>query len=67
MWTLLQLPCLTLPHGAGPSGLPLGVQVIGRFGEDAKLFVAAQWIRQALESAGTRASAPLPLTEGRQP
>ncbi|MEK6594461.1 MAG: amidase, partial [Pseudomonadota bacterium] len=24
MWTLLRLPCLTLPHGTGPAGLPLG-------------------------------------------
>ena len=48
MWTLLQLPCLTLPYGRGPAGLPLGVQVVGGYGEDSRLFVHAQWIRQAL-------------------
>ena len=35
MWTLLGLPCITLPCGAGPNGLPLGVQLIGRHGGDA--------------------------------
>ncbi|OGA48977.1 MAG: hypothetical protein A3F74_25135 [Betaproteobacteria bacterium RIFCSPLOWO2_12_FULL_62_58] len=48
MWTLLLLPCLTLPCGRGPTGLPLGVQVIGRHGGDAALFVAAEWVQRAL-------------------
>ena len=48
MWTLLRLPCLTLPHGHGQAGLPLGVQVIGRRDDDARLFMTAQWIRDAL-------------------
>jgi amidase len=51
MWTLLRLPCLTLPYGEGPSGLPLGVQVIGRRGEDPALFVSAEWIIRALDRA----------------
>jgi len=49
MWTLLRLPCLTLPHGVGPHGLPLGLQVVGRRGEDAHLFVHAEWIRRRLD------------------
>ena len=48
LWTLLLLPCLTLPYGKGPTGLPLGVQVIGRHGGDAALFVAAEWVQRAL-------------------
>ncbi len=48
IWTLLLLPCLTLPYGKGPSGLPLGVQVIGPHGGDAALFVNAEWARRAL-------------------
>jgi amidase len=48
LWTLLRLPCLTLPHGAGPAGLPLGVQVIAPRGRDAALFVYAEWVRRAL-------------------
>ena len=50
MWTLLQLPCLTLPYGKGPLGLPLGVQIIGSRGADTALFVNAEWIRRALGS-----------------
>ncbi len=49
MWTFLGLPCLTLPHGVGPHGLPLGIQVIGREDEDRGLFFHAEWIRRALE------------------
>ena len=48
MWTLLHLPCLTLPCGAGPGGLPLGVQLIGARGGDAALFPNAEWARRAL-------------------
>jgi Asp-tRNA(Asn)/Glu-tRNA(Gln) amidotransferase A subunit family amidase len=48
MWTLLRLPCLTLPCGTGPRGLPLGVQVIGRRGGDTALFVNAEWIARAV-------------------
>lgn len=51
MWTLLRLPCFTLPYGRGPAGLPLGVQVVGRYGEDATVFLHAEWIRQALGQA----------------
>ncbi len=48
MWTLLRLPCLTLPHGAGVSGLPLGIQLVAPYGNDAALFVNAEWVRCAL-------------------
>jgi Asp-tRNA(Asn)/Glu-tRNA(Gln) amidotransferase A subunit family amidase len=50
MWTLLRLPCLTLPNGAGPSGLPLGIQVIAAAGCDAALFRNAEWVRRALST-----------------
>ena len=53
MWTFLGLPCLTLPHGTGAHGLPLGIQVVGRYGGDAGLFVHAEWIRRALGGAQT--------------
>lgn len=48
LWTLLRLPCLTLPQGKGPAGLPLGVQVVAAAGCDAVLFTHAEWIRRAL-------------------
>ena len=43
-WTLLGVPCLTLPVGRGASGLPLGVQVVGRYDDDARVLLAAEWV-----------------------
>ena len=43
-WTLLGLPSITLPIGAGPNGLPLGLQVAARLGGDLMLLQAAAWI-----------------------
>ncbi|HEV2301901.1 MAG TPA: amidase [Stellaceae bacterium] len=48
MWTLAHTPCLTLPAGTGPNGLPLGVQLVGRRGCDEKLFDAAAWVERHL-------------------
>ena len=48
MWTLLRLPCLTLPHGSGPTGMPLGIQLIAPSGCDAALFRCAEWVTRAL-------------------
>jgi amidase len=48
VWTLLHGPCVTVPAGVGPAGLPVGVQVAGRIGEDAGLLAAAAFIEDAL-------------------
>ncbi|MDO9708323.1 amidase [Paracraurococcus lichenis] len=47
LWTLLHVPCVTVPAGTGPKGLPLGVQVVGGFGRDAATLAWAEWVRQA--------------------
>ncbi|MCB1547103.1 MAG: amidase [Hyphomicrobiaceae bacterium] len=47
-WTLLGLPTITLPIGAGPSGLPLGLQLAARPGKDLALLAAAAWVERAL-------------------
>jgi len=44
VWTLLHVPCVTVPVGTGPNGLPLGLQVIGRIGDDARTLACARWI-----------------------
>ncbi len=48
LWTGLHLPCVTVPAGMGPAGLPLGLQVVGRAGEDAAALAAAHWVGAAL-------------------
>lgn len=50
LWTLLRLPCLTLPFGNGPLGLPLGVQLIAASGHDQSLLMHAEWSRQVLQN-----------------
>ncbi len=48
MWTLLHVPCVTLPVFTGPGGLPIGAQVIGPRNGDTRLLMAAEWVRRAL-------------------
>jgi Asp-tRNA(Asn)/Glu-tRNA(Gln) amidotransferase A subunit family amidase len=50
VWTLLHAPCVTVPAGTGPKGLPVGVQIVGRIGDDARTLAAAQWIQALLEN-----------------
>ncbi len=48
MWTLLGTPCVTLPAHRGDRGLPVGVQLVGRIGDDARLMSCAIFLEQAL-------------------
>ena len=47
-WSLLGLPCVHLPFGTGATGLPVGLQLVGRHGEDHRLLAAAQWCMDRL-------------------
>lgn len=49
-WTLLHVPCLTVSAWWSPAGLPVGVQLVGRVGDDARLLAAARFLEQALEA-----------------
>ncbi len=49
-WTLLGVPCVTLPHGSGAHGLPLGVQLVGAFDADMALLAWAAWAERALRA-----------------
>jgi Asp-tRNA(Asn)/Glu-tRNA(Gln) amidotransferase A subunit family amidase len=51
IWSQLQLPCVTVPTGLGPNGLPVGTQLIARFGQDALLLAVALALEQALAVA----------------
>ena len=43
IWTLAWAPCVTLPAGAGPKGLPLGIQLVGPRFRDESLLDLAAW------------------------
>jgi Asp-tRNA(Asn)/Glu-tRNA(Gln) amidotransferase A subunit family amidase len=47
-WTLLGAPAVSLPAGFGKNGLPLGLQVVGRYREDHRLLRVAKWIESTL-------------------
>jgi len=47
-WTLIGAPAITIPTGLGPHGLPLGLQLVGRVGQDGDLMRAAEWVAENL-------------------
>ncbi|HTZ35252.1 MAG TPA: amidase [Stellaceae bacterium] len=51
MWTLLGTPCVTIPVLRGDGGLPVGVQLVGRIGDDSRLMQAALFAERALAQA----------------
>ena len=46
LWTFCGMPAVTLPILQGESGLPLGVQLVGKKGEDGKLLRSARWLME---------------------
>ena len=48
LWTVLHMPCLTLPAGEGPDGLPVGIQLVGRRHADARLLDIGLWVESKL-------------------
>jgi Asp-tRNA(Asn)/Glu-tRNA(Gln) amidotransferase A subunit family amidase len=44
----LGLPSVHLPFTTGQNGLPVGLQLVGRFGQDHQLLAAAQWVNERL-------------------
>lgn len=48
IWTSLHVPCVTVPTGTGPDGLPLGIQIVTRIGEDRQALAWAQWVAAAM-------------------
>jgi Asp-tRNA(Asn)/Glu-tRNA(Gln) amidotransferase A subunit family amidase len=40
-WSVLGLPCVHLPFAQGRRGLPVGLQLVGRWGDDHRLLAAA--------------------------
>ena len=50
VWTLLGLPCVHLPFSRGRTGMPVGLQVVGRHGEDKVVLRVAKWLMERLVS-----------------
>jgi Asp-tRNA(Asn)/Glu-tRNA(Gln) amidotransferase A subunit family amidase len=56
-WTALHVPALSVPAFTGPTGLPVGLQMVGRYREDSALLAAAETVCEALDT-GTMRAAP---------
>jgi Asp-tRNA(Asn)/Glu-tRNA(Gln) amidotransferase A subunit family amidase len=48
LWTLLGNPCVNVPGLTDAAGLPLGMQIVGRFGRDRAALEAALFLERAL-------------------
>ena len=51
IWTLMYLPCLSLPAFTGPSGMPVGLQLVTRRDSDERLLAIGRWIEQRIADA----------------
>lgn len=49
VWTLMHTPAVAVPAGKSASGMPLGIQVIGRIGDDARTLACARWISERMK------------------
>jgi Asp-tRNA(Asn)/Glu-tRNA(Gln) amidotransferase A subunit family amidase len=63
LWTYLGTPAVTLPLLTSEAGLPIGVQLVGRRGNDARLLRTANWLVKAL-AGGQRRGGNQPKTRG---
>ncbi len=59
MWTLLSVPIAGVPGAVGPAGLPVGIQLVGRRGDDGTILRLGKWfhtrrIADSLSASGRR-------------
>ncbi|MGZ3409438.1 MAG: amidase [Xanthobacteraceae bacterium] len=57
LWTLVGAPCVNVPGLTDSQNLPLGVQIVGRFGRDQATLAVAQFLEKAIAGV-TLAAAP---------
>lgn len=50
LWTLAGTPAVTIPAFTAENGLPMGLQLVGRKGDDARLLRTARWLAAHLET-----------------
>src|SRR5690606_41706848 len=48
IWTMLGVPCGTVPGLTGPNDLPVGIQIVGPAGRAAATLACADWAHRAL-------------------
>lgn len=51
IWTLCGMPSITLPLLQGKDGMPLGIQLVGPRGDDARLLRTARWLVEKITQA----------------
>ncbi|WP_373505677.1 amidase [Aestuariivirga sp.] len=50
-WTMCGTPAVTIPAFVSDNGLPMGVQLVGRRGDDGRLLRNARWLAEFIETA----------------
>ena len=66
LWTYLGTPAITLPLLQSEKGLPLGVQLVARRNNDARLLRTARWLAKTVGRLGRRAARQAPA-DGAKP
>lgn len=56
LWTYTGVPAITLPLMSSADGAPMGVQLLGRVGDDARLLAAAHWLELNSDPPASRDS-----------
>lgn len=51
LWTLMGMPCVNVPGYIAADNLPVGVQIVAPFGQDARALYAARFLDDALKKA----------------
>jgi Asp-tRNA(Asn)/Glu-tRNA(Gln) amidotransferase A subunit family amidase len=49
LWTFCGMPAISLPLLQAGNGLPVGIQLVGRLGDDARLLRTARWLVESVK------------------
>lgn len=59
LWSLMYVPCVSIPAFYGPNNMPVGLQIIGATGRDDRLLAHCAWIELLISNATDGLPAPL--------
>ena len=54
IWTLMHGPCVSIPAFTGPHGMPVGIQIVGPGGTDARTIALSQLVAEAVRNDATQ-------------